>query len=256
MRRAIILMSLISLIILMLLAVLHFLIIRDHQDTALVETIDPPALVEDAPIDGHDIALPEALDPPEVVEILPEMLDLSKKEEAAPIGNDDKEEPESLPLPKLEEKVTANDNNTILLGLLNLPRQVEAGPVDGCKRPQKGLTLGGGFLLIACEKLLPDYPIDLQDKVAEKYSADLLEMGWDIDVSDPQKNVKRFVRRDDLGCTSNLSMMVWKDRSMNEVRLPNTGRNDHRQIVFITKFEGQNRCEHYYDTVKKLAGQP
>lgn len=143
----------------------------------------------------------------------------------------------------------------ILPGVLDLPRQAETAPLDGCATPQKGLTLDGGFMLISCEKLLPYHPIDLQDVAAEKYLSEIFNKGWDIDVSDPEKDVKKFVRRDDWGCTSKLSMMVWKDRSMNEIRRPDMGRNDHRQIVFITRFEGEGRCDHHYDTVKRLAGQ-
>ena len=144
-------------------------------------------------------------------------------------------------------------DNIVLSGVLDLPRQIETAPIDGCAKPQKGLKMDGGFLLIACEKLLPYHPISKHDSVADLYVDDLLKAGWTVDVSGEEANKKKFVRQDALGCGSKLSMMVWKDRSMNEVRRPDMTRNDYRQIVFVTEFEGEGRCDHHYDTVKALA---
>lgn len=145
-------------------------------------------------------------------------------------------------------------DNTILSGVLDLPRQIETAPVDGCAKPQKGLKMDGGFLLIACEKLLPYHPISKHDIVADLYVDDLIKAGWTVDVSGQEANKTKFVRNDGLGCRSKLSMMVWKDRSMNELRRPDMTRNDYRQIVFVTEFEGGGRCDHHYDRVKYLAG--
>lgn len=145
-------------------------------------------------------------------------------------------------------------DNIVLSGVLDLPRQIETAPVDGCAVPQKGLKMDGGFLLIACEKLLPYHPITKHDQVADLYVDDLLKSGWTVDVSGQEPNKIKFVRNDALGCRSNLSIMVWKDRSMNEPHRPNMTREDYRQIVFVTEFEGEGRCDHHYDTVKYLAG--
>ena len=144
-------------------------------------------------------------------------------------------------------------DNIVLSGVLDLPRQIETAPIDGCAKPQKGLKMDRGFLLIACEKLLPYHPISKHDSVADLYVDDLIKAGWTVDVAKQEANKKKFVRNDALGCRSKLSMMVWKDRSMNEPRRPDMTRNDYRQIVFVTEFEGEGRCDHHYDTVKYLA---
>ena len=144
-------------------------------------------------------------------------------------------------------------DNTVLSGVLDLPRQIETAPIDGCAKPQKGLRLDGGFLLIACEKLLPYHPIAKHGIVADHYADDLMKSGWTVDVSKQEGDETKFVRNDALGCRSELSMMVWKDRSMNEPRRPDMTRDDHRQIVFITEFEGEGRCDHHYERVKALA---
>ena len=145
-----------------------------------------------------------------------------------------------------------SSDNIVLSGVLDLPRQIETAPVDGCATPQKGLRLDGGFLLIACEKLLPYHPISKHDIIADNYADDLIKAGWTVDVSAPDKGETKFVRNDGLGCRSELSMMVWKDRSMNEPRRPDMTRDDYRQIVFITEFDGEGRCDHHYDRVKAL----
>ena len=148
------------------------------------------------------------------------------------------------------------EDNIILPGVLDLPRQIETAQVDGCTKPHKGHRLDGGFLLIACEKLLPPHPIDKHDSVADHYADDLIKAGWTFDVEDPEGEQEadeiKFVRNDASGCRIELSMMVWKDRSMNERRRADMTRDDYRQIVFITEFEGEGRCDHHYDTVKAL----
>ena len=146
-------------------------------------------------------------------------------------------------------------DNIILSGVLDLPRQVETAPVDGCSKPQKGLKMDGGFLLIACEKLLPYHPIAKQESVANLYVNDIIKSGWEMDKTKQEKNKRKFVRNDGLGCTSELTMMVWKDRSMNEPSRPDMNRNDHRQIVFVTEFAGSGHCDHHYDTVKALTSR-
>ena len=156
-----------------------------------------------------------------------------------------------LSMPVSAAAQTADD--IVLSGVLDLPRQVETAPVDGCAKPQKGLKMDGGFLLIACEKLLPFHPIAKQDSVANLYADDLIKTGWKVDTTEQEKNKKKFIRNDPLGCKSILTMMVWKDRSMNEPNRPNMSRNDYRQIVFVTEFAGSGRCDHHYDTVKAIS---
>lgn len=145
------------------------------------------------------------------------------------------------------------DANLILGGILDLPRQAETAPIDGCARVQKGLKMDGGFLLIACEKLLPYHPVEQQEVAANAYVEDILKLGWTVDSSGEESRKMKFTRRDDLGCRSRLSMMVWKDRSMNEPRRADMTRNDYRQIVFVTEFDGEGKCDHHYDTVKAIA---
>jgi len=145
------------------------------------------------------------------------------------------------------------DNNTVLSGVLDLPRQAETDAIDGCQKAQRGLTLDGGFLLIACEKLRPGLPIQAQDKAADLYVQDILDRGWAVDVSNQEPDKMTFTRSDDMECETKLSMMVWTDRSLNEPRRPDMTRDDFRQIVFITEFEGGGQCEHHYETVTKIA---
>ena len=135
-----------------------------------------------------------------------------------------------LSVPVSAAAQTADD--IVLSGVLDLPRQVETAPVDGCAKPQKGLKMDGGFLLIACEKLLPFHPIAKQDSVANLYTDDLIKTGWKVDTTEQEKNKKKFIRNDPLGCKSILTMMVWKDRSMNEPNRPNMSRNDYRPVSY------------------------
>lgn len=137
-------------------------------------------------------------------------------------------------------------------GLTNIERQTETGRTDGCAKIQKGLTLSGGFLLIACEKLKSELPIGLQDIAARKYMAHMETLGWKKDPSHKKKGETKYLKTDATGCNRTMSVGVWTDRALNEPRLPGLTRRDYRQIVFIMGFDGKT-CEHHYEGVKQAA---
>lgn len=143
-------------------------------------------------------------------------------------------------------------NGTILQGVLDLPRLDETGPIDGCANIQTGLTIGGGFMLFTCEKLLPYLPISDQETAAQRYTSKLKQMGWTQSAA--MNDGYKFTKRDDYGCTANLSVRVWKDRSMNEAPRPKTARKTHRQIVFTANYNGA-ACERYYPMVRAMKEQ-
>lgn len=148
---------------------------------------------------------------------------------------------------------TAQANNgTILQGVLDLPRADETGPIDGCANIQTGLTIGGGFMLFTCEKLLPYHPISAHEPVAQRYQSQLKQMGWTQAAK--MDDGFKFTKRDEFGCTANLSVRVWKDRSMNEAPRPKTARKSHRQIVFTANYNGA-ACERYYPMVRAMKEQ-
>ena len=150
-------------------------------------------------------------------------------------------------------KRAAAQGNLILAGVVNLKRLEETGPIDGCKKINKGLIMGGGFMLFTCEKLLPNHPISKHETVFKKYSAALLKDKWRKMPESIEGDIK-FVRSDGLGCEANLNLRLWTDRSMNEPPRPASERNAHRQIVFMAKFYGKS-CERYYPVVEALAAQ-
>ncbi len=137
-------------------------------------------------------------------------------------------------------------------GLTNIERQNETSRTDGCAKIQKGLTLSGGFLLIACEKLKSELPIGLQDIAARKYMAHMETLGWKKDPSHKKKGETKYLKTDATGCNRTMSVGVWTDRALNEPRLPGLTRRDYRQIVFIMGFDGKT-CEHHYEGVKQAA---
>lgn len=137
-------------------------------------------------------------------------------------------------------------------GLTNIERQTETSRTDGCSKISKGLTLSGGFLLIACEKLRSDLPIGLHDIAAKKYMAHMETLGWKKDPSHKKKGETKYLKTDATGCNRSMSVGVWTDRALNEPRLPSLTRKDYRQIVFIMGFDGKT-CEHHYEGVKQAA---
>ena len=139
----------------------------------------------------------------------------------------------------------------ILPGVLNLPRGAETAPYDGCKKIQKGLIMGGGFMLFTCEKLLPGYPISQQERMYVRYGTEIMKEGWRRKPDSMRKHVK-YVRDDGLGCEAHLDIRLFTDRSMNEPQRPASDRKSHRQIVFMAQFYGKP-CERYYPVVKALA---
>lgn len=137
-------------------------------------------------------------------------------------------------------------------GLTNIQRQTETARTDGCSGIQKGLTLSGGFLLIACEKLKAELPISLQDITARKYMIEMENLGWKKDKSHTKKGETKYLKTDATGCNRTMTVDVWTDRALNEPRLPTLTRRDYRQIVFIMGFDGKT-CEHQYESVKEAA---
>ncbi|WP_416877827.1 hypothetical protein [Litorimonas sp.] len=137
-------------------------------------------------------------------------------------------------------------------GLTNIERQTETSRTDGCSKIQKGLTLSGGFLLIACEKLKSELPIGLQDIAARKYMAEMEKLGWKKDPSHKKRGETKYLKTDATGCNRTMSVAAWTDRALNEPRLPSLTRRDYRQIVFIMGFDGKT-CEHHYEGVKQAA---
>ncbi len=139
-------------------------------------------------------------------------------------------------------------NDTILSGIIDLPRQAETAAIDGCAKVQTGLTIGGGFMLFTCEKLRPYYPISEHEIVAKRYHSALQEMGWRQ--AKTLDDGAEFTRRDTYGCTANLSVRVWKDRAINETILRKS-REVYRQIVFTANYNGA-ACERYYPMVQAM----
>lgn len=148
-------------------------------------------------------------------------------------------------------KRAAAAGNTILPGILNLKRQAYTAPIDGCQKVQKGLIMQGGFMLFTCEKLMPHYPISEHKPTFDRYRQSLLADGWRQQPGPSGKELQ-FTRSDGLGCSAELTLRLWTDRSMNEPRRPATDRNAHRQIVFMTKYFGR-ACDRYYPIAEALA---
>ena len=158
----------------------------------------------------------------------------------------------ALAVLSLSSQVSASEfganNGTILAGVLDLPRLNETGPEDGCSRVQTGLTIGGGFMLFTCEKLLPYLPITEQETAARRYYSALKEMGWQQQAA--MEDGFKFTKYDDYGCKATLSVRVWKDRAMNETILSKR-RDAYRQIVFTANYNGA-ACERYYPVVQAM----
>lgn len=143
-------------------------------------------------------------------------------------------------------------SNSILSGLIDLPRHEKTGPVDGCSKVNKGHVMGGGFMMFTCEKLLPYYPIRDHRAAFNDYQIKFKNKGWSAAKSDePAPNKKSFKRMDDFGCETTVDMELWTDRSMNETMMDNSLRNNHRQIVFKAWFRG-DKCEVHYETAELL----
>lgn len=144
----------------------------------------------------------------------------------------------------------ANDG-MILSGIIDLPRQAQTAPIDGCAKVQTGLTIGGGFMLFTCEKLLPYFPISEHEVAAKGYHTSLKNMGWTR--SKTLADGAEFTKRDAFGCTANLSVRVWKDRAINETTLYKS-RDTYRQIVFTANYNGA-ACDRYYPVVQAMKSQ-
>ncbi len=155
--------------------------------------------------------------------------------------------------PFYDENVFTVEDDLILAGILDLKRLPETGPIDGCKKINKGLISSGGFMVFTCEKLLPHQPISKHKKAFKRYSSALLKDGWRR-LPESTEGDRTFVRSDGLGCEANLNLRLWKDRSMNEPARPATQRNAHRQIVFMAKFYDE-ACERYYPIAEALASE-
>ncbi len=148
----------------------------------------------------------------------------------------------------------AQDNN-VLDGLLDLPRHEKTAPIDGCAKINKGLVMGGGFMLFTCEKLLPYYPIADHVSAYRDYQSMLHDAGWTPTQSkEAGPNKKSFKRTDALGCETNMDIELWTDRSMGESMMDIGNRDNHRQIVFKAWFRGA-ACERHYTTAQLLASR-
>lgn len=159
-----------------------------------------------------------------------------------------------LAVTALSTSITAQaDNGKIMEGLVDIPRLAATGPLDGCAKINKGLVNSGGLLVFTCEKLLPYLPISEHAASFSKYQSILQANGWQRK-SGNQKTA-RFFKTDAYGCQTRLDVMLWTDRSMNEMpKRPSTDREAHRQIVFKAKFSGA-ACERYYDIATAMAGR-
>jgi len=145
--------------------------------------------------------------------------------------------------------------NVIFPGLLDLTRHEYTGPIDGCASMNKGLVMGGGFMLFTCEKLLPYIEITEHKNTYDAYKNLLLSSGWSETPSqEPAKNKLSFKRKDYLECEVVLDMELWVDRSMNETILDEGDRNNFRQIVFKAWFRGDD-CEAHYETTELMVGR-
>jgi len=141
----------------------------------------------------------------------------------------------------------------ILAGLLSLPREPATGAFDGCAKIQKGLIMGGGFMVFTCEKLKPELPITQHKQSFLRYKDALMKDGWRY-LPESKNNELVFARNDGFGCDSELQLKLWTDRSMNESFRPASDRNAHRQIVFMAKFYGP-KCERYFPIAEALAAR-
>jgi len=159
-------------------------------------------------------------------------------------------EPEiSLPQLQLEPA------NVIFPGLLDLTRHDNTGPIGGCASINKGLTMGGGFMLFTCEKLLPYIEISEHKNTYDAYKNLFLSEGWSETPSqEPAKNKLSFSRVDYLECEVVVDMELWIDRSMNETILDKSDRDAYRQIVFKAWFRG-DACQGHYDAAELLVGR-
>jgi len=145
------------------------------------------------------------------------------------------------------------DNGTIMEGLVDIPRLAETGPVDGCAKINKGLVNSGGLLVFTCEKLLPYLPISEHVSSFGRYQSILQANGWRRKSGNDK--TARFFKTDAHGCRTRLDVMLWTDRSMNEIpKRPASDRDAHRQIVFKAKFSGAS-CERYYAIADNMAGR-
>lgn len=145
------------------------------------------------------------------------------------------------------------DNGKIMEGLVDIPRLAATGPLDGCSKINKGLVNSGGLLVFTCEKLLPYLPISEHAASFSKYQSILQSEGWKR--QNGNQNTARFLKTDVYGCETRLDLLLWTDRSMNEIpRRPASDRDAHRQIVFKAKFSGA-ACERYYDIATAMAGR-
>lgn len=143
--------------------------------------------------------------------------------------------------------------NIVLAGILDLKRQPQTAPIDGCQKVQKGLIMQGGFMLFTCEKLMPHIPISEHRPTFLRYRQSLLLDGWRQTPESDDTDIQ-FVRSDGFGCDAELTLRLWTDRSMNEPRRAASDRNAHRQIVFLTKFFGK-ACDRYYPIAEALAAK-
>lgn len=143
----------------------------------------------------------------------------------------------------------------VLNGLLDLPRHEKTASIDGCAKINKGLVMGGGFMLFTCEKLLPFYPIADHARAYRDYQVMLKDAGWSQTQSkEPGQHKKSFKRTDALGCETTMDIELWTDRSMGETMMNIGNRDNHRQIVFKAWFRGE-ACERHYSTAQLLASR-
>ncbi|NNE58205.1 MAG: hypothetical protein HKN36_08875 [Hellea sp.] len=147
----------------------------------------------------------------------------------------------------------ARTGDIIMAGLLSLPREPATGAFDGCAKVQKGLIMGGGFMVFTCEKLKPGLPIAQHKQTFLRYKDALMKDGWRY-LPESKNHELVFARNDGFGCNSELQLKLWTDRSMNESFRPASDRNAHRQIVFMAKFYGP-RCERYFPIAEALAAR-
>lgn len=144
-------------------------------------------------------------------------------------------------------------NNKVLDGVLDIQRAVETAPVDGCNEVHKAISMSDEFMLIACEKVLPWHPISAQQAAADNYTQQLTERGWTQRARRAGERGQVYTKTDAMGCPVSVDVMVWTDRSMGEPVRENMSREDHRQIVFFTKFSGP-KCQYRFDEVVNMAG--
>jgi len=243
----------------------------EPETTAIAETETPELKtpIIDIPNEPPDVITPisaeasleELVEPetveepetpePETPEIVREVLEIPDEKISV--------EPVSITLPEptiaIPEASAITAVDVILPGLIDLPRHEFTGPVDGCAKTQKGLVMGGGFMLFTCEKLLPYREISDHKSTYQDYQTTFKNSGWSSTLSEePAKNKTSFTRTDGLGCKVVVDMELWTDRSMNETMMDQGERNNHRQIVFKAWFRG-DACETHYDQAELLSGR-